>query len=457
MFDWITNIVTILGSLALARLLGKTKEIAIPLALSYMMFIYVVGQTTFGSVHFVTMVLKFIAVAVMCNGLPIKDFGRNPAWKSFMIFCVYMYVVAFFGYYVGEASYRYLNAWLFSFASGYFVVMWATKKDGRWRRLLIGVLVAASLVTFYYLRHGGLSAANVAASGRATMDIDSFGTLSEDYSVNENFMALCIASFLPFLLIIFLRARSYFIPKYLAIVAFVVFVCLSLMLIRTGSRNGALALIVCGWFVMTSSHGIVGKIRNIVLGAICVAGLIYGAAVTMENTDTLRAFQYTATGQSGRDRLDEISSGRIGMYIDWYDQMSPLQVCFGSGYTILRTARTRSDFDAKGRIGMANYHSLFMGVFYHTGIVGSILFVIFVVRSLILCRRLGERGRMALLFIGTWLITGVGETAGLNGALIGVLGGIGMGLLTQQKINCTELIANDQNRYMCIGYPTMQH
>ncbi len=85
-----------------------------------------------------------------------------------------------------------------------------------------------------------------------------------------------------------------------------------------------------------------------------------------------------------------------------------------------------------------NAHSIFMTIFYRTGIVGMMLFVIFVFVFFAQAKQMGFRGKIAKFFMLCFLLTGVGESWGMNGGATAILAGFAIGLLPRRPATNSE-------------------
>ena len=115
--------------------------------------------------------------------------------------------------------------------------------------------------------------------------------------------------------------------------------------------------------------------------------------------------------------------------------MSATEKLFGKGgMNSLYTSRGERITRFRG----ANAHSIYMTIFYRTGFMGIMLFAIFVFVFFAQAKRMGFRGNMAKFFMLCFLLTGVGESWGMNGGATAILAGFAMGLLSRRPATNSE-------------------
>ena len=114
MFDWITLIVTCLGSMVVARLFtDRQKMWLIPFCLAYTFALKATVGSIGGFLHFLFTAFNFVITMFLCNGFQRIDTRNNPVWKAFMIFWWYMFVIVFTGYYPIQGANKYLQEFVF--------------------------------------------------------------------------------------------------------------------------------------------------------------------------------------------------------------------------------------------------------------------------------------------------------------------------------------------------------
>lgn len=119
-----------------------------------------------------------------------------------------------------------------------------------------------------------------------------------------------------------------------------------------------------------------------------------------------------------------------------------MQKVFGAGFSLDKQDYA---FDKKAgqyvkvvRPVAINYHSMLVTIFIRTGYIGSLLYLIFFIKLIRQALRCGDRGKMALLLLGCWLLPGLGESWPMGGGLA-ILAGFGMGLVSNRPVTNSEL------------------
>lgn len=442
LFDWIVITTTILGSLFLSRLFSeKQKKWLIPICVCYSYGLMASAGSIDGFAHFLFTTLNFVIVMVLCNGFPRDGWKRNPTWSAFLVFWFYMFAVVFTGYFPIEGACRYINEIVTSFCSGYFLALWMCKGEGNYKRVLIFVLLAAWFVIAYSVKHGGLNSELLDGAGRAALDVD---TLVEGVRQNVNHTALELSCFFPFLLIMIFRPSRTTIDFFLRLLSACAMILMTVMLIRTGARNGALIFLPCSWYFLFSSKRKGRMVGRLVIGCIILLCIIIGISFAMRRADSLRAFDYSSNFGAYDTRGDAVTSGRVSMYLNNYEKMTTIEKIFGKGFTMSKDLwsfnKRTGLYERARRPGSGNAHSMYVTVFYRSGFVGLGLFLIFLIKAIRHGLQHGDRGRDGILFLGVWMMTGVGESWGMLGGHTAILAGIAMGLLTNNLVTNPELM-----------------
>ena len=158
----------------------------------------------------------------------------------------------------------------------------------------------------------------------------------------------------------------------------------------------------------------------------------------MKGAETIRFVNLSGAGQEGYgDKGDMMTSGRVSMWKRNIETMSPLQIAVGRGMAKYSYSDDVNERRA-GRVTAGNAHSMIMTVLYNSGIAGLVLFLAFLSVSAARGLKMGDRGRMALLFIGTWLFSGLAESWGMVGGSSALLCGFGIGLLSHRVARNSE-------------------
>ena len=432
-FDLFVLCATLLGSLIFKKVLSpRARNYMVPLALSYyLLVIVVIGSVgTAGLAHFLFTSMNFVPVMIMCDGLNSEEWRGNGVWKAFLVFYVYMTLIGLTGFLPVSCTMFYLQSFLNTFASGYFVARWVCRTEGGLKKLLIPLSIVGCIAAFNYITNQNLLTGELDRHGR--MDVS--GLVDDENEVNVNGTALRISVIVPFMLLAFRFIRNLPIFKYSALVCMIIF---ALLLVRTGSRNGALVLIPLGWYYLHSARR--GGVQLKYMISLFVLGVVFavGVLVTNKGVDTVRAFDFKGRSQTDyySSVMDTMTTGRWSMYMHNLEQFSSLEIVFGKG-------GLNSHYTSRGerivRFRGANAHSIFMTIFYRSGIIGTMLFIIFLLTFWSQAKRLGARGNMAKFLLLVWLLTGLGESWGMNGGATAILAGFAIGLLSRKPATNSE-------------------
>ena len=433
MFDIVVFVATLIGSVIFAKSLSASaRNVMVPLALAYyLLVIVVIGAVgTSGLVHFLFTSMNFVPVMIMCDGLNAKEWHGNAAWKAFVFFYVYMTIIGLTGYLPMSCTMFYLQSFLNTFAAGYFVARWVCRTEGGLRKLVVPLIGVAIVAIIYYVQNQRLLSNELDVYGR--MDVSEL--IDDDHVVNVNGIALRIDAILPFLLLAFFYVRKYLFVKYVALASAII---LGLLLVRTGSRNGTLVLLPCIWYFLHAS--VRGRLKMKYVVALIIVGVIFtvGVLFTNKGVNIIRAFDFSGESQMGIEysAMDRISTGRWSMYQQGLSYMSPTAKIFGKG-------GMNSLYSSKGerivRFRGANAHSIYMTIFYRSGLVGILLFVIFLCVFFAEAKKMGFRGNMAKFFMLCYLLTGIGESWGMNGGATAILAGFAIGLISRRPATNSE-------------------
>ena len=371
---------------------------------------------------------NFFCYMVLCDGFGLGKRGKNSLWMLFMVFWAYMLVACFFGYYSFVGILYWIKIIFTTYCCGYYVARWVVRSEGALRQISIAFTVTGGITLLLYLRHGGMTVMDVDQGMRAGLDAT---TLSEDMHSNANYTAACMTYLMIFLVFAIVRPIRTQADTWLRWISAIEFVLAGTMMVRCGSRGAVIGLLPAVLFVISSKGGQLKQ--RVKIGAMVVVAMAMLASVyfVMRNVESLRAFSLTQVedGDFYGTVGDRITTGRMSMWKDHLSMMTPIDCMIGRGFTKqsmmtdIRTGRTA--------LTAGNAHSMYMTVFYHAGSIGIFIFLFYILVCLRRGMKMGLRGHVALVFFGAWVLMGIGESAGMTGTFLGVIGGIGCGLLTQ--------------------------
>ena len=259
-----------------------------------------------------------------------------------------------------------------------------------------------------FVKYGSWSAAQLAdEGGRLVIDSETTGI-----STNVNRIALIATAILCFPVAYLLHRWNWKKEKLVKCVAAVALLVISLVIIKTGSRNGGLALLaVVGYFLFGRTN--IKKFQKVLILVTTAAAMFFAIHKFIGNTE-MRTFQFVTQVESERGIY---GTGRFEFYKMLYDSMTPIQHLIGAG--------TPTEFLAEiGGWHVSNRHSMYMQVFNQAGYIGLLLMLVFFIRIYLVSRRGGSVGAMGLFFFAVWMLTGVGEASNM---MIGI-GNYGLGV-----------------------------
>lgn len=427
MFPQVVLISTVIGSLIFSKVLSqRVRDFLVPWTLAY----YVLVVTVIGSVgesglfHFVFTVFNFVPVMIVCNGLKSSESRNNPAWKAFLVFYAYMCLVGFTGLFPIGGVTEYLQVLLNTFCMGFFAARWICRTDSGLRKFLFPLLLVGFVFSGYFAIHHGALTSELDQANRIDVLVED---VEGDRILNQNGIALHLCVILPFVVLgVVYLGRRYKVAKIASIACLLV---LGLLLVRTGSRNGALALLPTAWYFLHFSANRRELFKRVAVLSVLGLAFVVGVIMTNRGVAFLRAFDFKDREASYYygSSIDAISTGRWSMYMQNIDRMNPLQKIFGAGCALSQYTAHGEKID---RYRGGNAHSIYMTIFYRTGFVGLILFAIFVITFFRQAKRVGVRGNVAKFLFLMWLLTGVGESWGIIGGALGILAGMGVGLIS---------------------------
>lgn len=417
------------------------RRVAVPWAFAIFLMNISCAAFYFGPIRAVYVLMNYSTFVIMLDGFDLDRKRNNPAWTAFLLFWIYMILSSFYGYYVFSALFYWTNILLTSFCCGYFTARWVLRNENGLHKLLFAMATVSCIAMFLYAQHGNFAAIEAGAVGRVGLDME---TLGEDVKSNVNYTALCMLMFIPFLVVSVLRTvrtKSGTIVKWMSIVAF--FLC-GVTLVRTGARNGAVGLLPSLWYFLFSTTNRVKRRRRIGLFITITILFIPFVFVMMKGAESIRFLDIKGvdSNMSYGTLGDDITTGRMTLWKSHIEYRSITQIVFGGG--MLEEALVDDVVGQRaGRITAGNAHSVFMTVLYNSGLVGLLLLANFLSVSVKRGLRMGDRGRLGLLFIGTWIFSGVAESWGMQGGGTALLGGFGIGLLSHKLAENSEFGERD--------------
>lgn len=398
-----------------------------------------------GFLHTIIAITNYLATVILIDGFAAGDRHRNGSWTVFLLFWSYMILSCFWGSYALQGVFFWLNAFIISYASGYYFSRWVVNTEGGMRRTLYCFVCLACVMAVLYARHGGVSAVDASVQGgRATFNAE---TMYEDAPMNENYTALAMLCYIPVLLVALFQTVRTKKEKIIRLLSFVTLIFSALVLVRTGSRNGAVGLLPSLWYFLFSTTNKLQRRKRFLLIAFVSILFLPIVSYTMRGAEKFRIIDFSTKSDNVNASSESVlTSGRSEIWLMHIEEMSAVECLVGRGFREYN--RTSS-----GRVSAGNAHSSIMTVFYNSGLIGLLLMLFFILHSIKLAFKFEDRGRIALLFIGTWFFSGAAESLPVQGGVAGVLAGLGMGLLCIRPKNSELMTERERlNAYGWLGY-----
>ena len=394
----------------------------IPWALAVLLMNLTCGAFYWGPFRAIYAFSNFIAYAIMCDGLWLGKKGRNAAWTAFLTFFAYLSISTLFGYYPFEGLVYWAHILLTSFCCGYYVARWMVRTEGAVTRLTLAVACVSVVILYLYWKHGAMMAVDEQFGGLRGGFEES--TLAEGVVANVNGIAGAMLSCALFLVLGIAQQANTKLKKILKIVCALEMVLAMIVLVRAGSRGALIGFVPVAWYYLFP------KLRKAKVGRRVVLAIILLVAIGLcvrriMGSSELRVFDFKVHADTYATAADSLTTGRMTMWEKNVARMDSVEKLVGAGMFIECKSRET------GRVAAGNAHSLYMTIFYNSGFMGLLFLLIFLVTSVTMGLRMRNRGHMALMFIGAWMLTGLGESAGMTGTFYGVLCGFGIGLLTK--------------------------
>lgn len=406
--------INIYGCLALAFVFGMlirpaARDKWTPFMFAYMLWWYVAGSTFTVMMHLrlyqVLWLMQFVPMAFLLSGFRPSQWRNNGAITGFIVFFTWFFLTALWGEGNLMEVLKVHFGILRMVVIGIVVGSWVLSKPDGLMRLLRAVSIAAFFAALLYAKYGSWSATALAdAGGRMVVDTSELVGDADQIAgaFNVNRFALLGTVILPFPFLFMLENWRIKKEKLLKCVAIVSILILTLVVIKTGSRNGGAGLLPLVWYFVFAKTSLKGpkKIAIMLVFSIAMTGLVFKV---MQGNE-LRVFKFT---EEKGTTIYEIGTGRGAIFANWYNGMKDFQHAVGAG---VPWGELRED----GTRRLANCHSMYMNIFVQSGYVGLVLLGLFGL-SVVICsfRRHDRFGRVAILLVTVWFLTGLGEAANI--------------------------------------------
>lgn len=423
----------------------KLRSTLKPWALAVLMCNATSGHFYTGGLHAIIGLLSYSAWIICLDGFHLGSRKYNRVWSAFTVFWGYLMLSSFMGHHAFQGVASLLNTYVSTFCVGYYMSIWVCRTEGALRRISQAIIVASFLIGILYLRHGAFVAMDRLNESREVFDVSTFD--DESLVVNVNATALALCAILPFLLVAVMTiecAKFKWIYKCLGV--FGLLICIS-SLVKTGSRNGGIALLPLGWYLFFSTKNqLKKKNRRLLFLGIALLSVVLIAHM-MRGSIGLRALQFFGAARVDKNvSIDELSSSRVSWWIEEYESMTPMQAFLGRGF------EEKAFNPVSGRVFLMNYHSIYVFILLQSGFIGVFLMLVVIGMFIVTALQKGDRGRMSMMFMGVWVLTGIGEANGITGGATAILAGFAIGLCSDDQVRNTEMMNDKERKILYVQY-----
>lgn len=403
----------------------KWRRVLMPWCMAIMLMNISCAAFYVGPLRLIYGLSNYMIFVVLCDGFGFGKRGQNPVWTLFLVFWAYMLAACLLGCYKIEGLFYWIKILFTSICCGYYFSRWVIRSEGALRRTSLAFAVTGMITLYLYWRHGGIAVMDSSMGMRAHLDVE---TLAEGVKSNSNYTASVMMFLMMFLMFAIIRPVRSCADTWLKWVSAAEFTIAGIMMIRCGSRGAVIGLLPALWFVVSSGTGRLK--RRVRIGVMVTVGIVMAIGVyfVKGNVESLRAFKLSDSEATYATTMDSVTTGRVSLWERILEDMKPIDYIVGKG--LVKTAYRVDDDTGARSLTVGNAHSMYITVLHHAGTIGLILFFSVIISCFRQGLRMGVRGRIALVFLGSWVLTGIGESSSLTGTFAGVIAGICMGLLT---------------------------
>lgn len=399
----------------------KTKLFIVPVILFYLPASFIImnlsvyhGTESFFTTYLLV-IIECIAILILFSLIKIGN-NLNNVDKAFLCFWLYFTLISFIFGDIWISGIDKLVA-LIIFISGLHCGKFITQ-NGIERKafnfLSLSGLLCAYLYWKFYL-----------PELKTELLYDPSGLRTREL-FNQNVAAsLC----LPFIVSSLLS--TFIIPNKLAfkMIGLSSFISNSYVIFSIGSRNSFFAVIISVIVLIAYKNKI--NFKKTLLLPILIA-IFYASAYYLSPSIDNRILQFFV--EPGVSQW----SGREQLWTYFLDKMDFANYIFGSGGAI----------DIYNTNQWSNMHSMYIQIFYESGIIGSILFLFFIGKFLFLSSKIGKSALIVLCLFAMVLASGVGESYPIRGfSIINFMWGMSVGLLSVRTCVLTTDWTSKQNRF----------
>lgn len=399
----------------------RLKEYAIPFAFALIIVEQNVMPFFGGGAHFLFVAIYWISIAIVLDGVKFRDLGENKVFLSFCIFWIYYIITGFWSdnnrYY---AIMYLLNTLIELLLVGYFAGIWVMRTQGGLYRLVKYTMILSIFTFLTYVKFGFAGAVDNA--GRAMLSEE---IVAQGLGHNVNDIGLAIVPIMAFAFVAAFDTRLMKPAKWFTLFSFFVLLCSAYFVMRTGSRNAALAYLPCAMYMLSKLKER-GRDSVRIVAFMTIMAFAVVAYKFAHSANALRVFDYFGgTSNVSNINLDDVSSGRISIFMNYLRDMSGIDYLIGKGPYVY--------VNIEGAKMVGGAMSVYVTLVRDVGAIG--LFLLLVHFCVVLCwtRRNKLLGQIVLLIFLCWALTGIAEQVGIvRGKLICLVQGFAYALCTRR-------------------------
>ncbi len=403
-YYWIRiSLIVVLSVVLKAFVPPHVRDRATPFFAGWILFCETSFLTLPQWANIATVLVNYIGMAFLLDGFDLKMMRKNGVLVAFLIFWGMLLASTLWGEDTSAAFAYYAYLLINLSLVGFYLGMWVVRRpDGLERLLKTMVVFGFVVIVLLVLRRGALSGSLDDFGGRYAVSMDFPGNRdAEDVNVN-NFAVACSSILTISLVFVFMQGMRFRhkIIWWLSLANVIVSVVL---IIRTGSRNGALGLLPCALYAFTARQR-----RSvwfvIVSNMLVIAGICIMVYFFTSEQGYLRAFDFSAARASSLEGsiMNQITTGRWSSFEAQISQMKGIDWLIGRG-TIWTVYETGANAVVWGAL------CIYVTVFVVSGSLGMFAMLCYFFVTVRRTLQMGQMGRIALLMFAVWAILGVGE------------------------------------------------
>ena len=401
----------------------RIKDHAIPLAFALIIVEQNIMPFFGGGGHFLLVAVYWVAMIIVLDGMKIREFSSNKVFASFCVFWGYYIFTGFLSNDKYYAVTYLVNTLIELLMVGYFAGIWVMRTPGGLSRLIKYTMFLSFIVFGVYAKFGFTG--ELDASGRAML---SEHIVEEGLGQNVNDIGLALVPIMALSYIAVFETRRIKISLKTTIISLVVLLISMYFIMRTGSRNSALAFLPCGIYMMSKlrEKDSINQAKKWIVAILLLLAVTVVVYKFMQSAGSLRFITYSGeTSNMVNANLDDVSSGRLTIFANYMRDMNAIDYIIGKGPFVIK------QWTGNKTVGGAM--SVYMTLVRDVGLLG--LFLLFIHFCVVIgwSRRNGALGKIVLLIFMCWAITGVAEQIGIvRGKIICLVQGFAYALCTRK-------------------------